>query len=37
MNSDDAAELYKIDDQKRRKVYQFNKKVPFSYSNKVEY
>jgi hypothetical protein len=36
MNSDDLAEMYKIDEHKRRKLYQFNKKAAFSYSNKVE-
>ena len=35
MNSDDLVELYKIDEQKRRKVYQFNKMAQFAYSNKV--
>lgn len=35
MNSDDLAEMYKIDEQKRRKIYQFNKKSAFTYSNKV--
>lgn len=36
MNSEDAAELYKVDELKRRKVYQWNKQQPFVYSNKME-
>lgn len=35
MNSDLVADLYKIDEQKRRKIYQFNKKAKFIYSNKI--
>lgn len=36
MNSDEVADLYKIDELKRRKVYQWNRQQPFSYSNKIE-
>jgi hypothetical protein len=35
MNSEDVADLYKIDELKRRKVYQWNKQKPFNYSNKI--
>jgi hypothetical protein len=35
MNSEDLVELYRIDENRRRKVYQFSKKTQFTYSNKV--
>ena len=35
MNSQDLAELYKVDELKRRQVYQWNKQQPFVYSNKM--
>lgn len=35
MNSDELAGLYRIDELKRRKIYQWNKQQPFTYSNKM--
>ena len=35
MNSDEVAGLYRIDELKRRKVYQCNRQQPFAYSNKI--
>ena len=36
MNSEDIASLYKIDEGKKRKIYQWDKKSKFSYSNKMD-
>lgn len=36
MNSEDIADLYRVDELKRRKVYQWNKQQPFAYSNRME-
>ena len=35
MDSNEIASLYKIDEFRKRKAYQWNKKKPFTYSNKV--
>lgn len=35
-NEDDELAKYKIDFKKKRKVYEFDKKKPFTYSNKVD-
>lgn len=32
----DELEKYRIDPKKRRRVYQWDKKIPFSYSNKID-
>ena len=36
MNSEEVADLYKIDDLKRRKVYQWDRQQAFQYSNKMD-
>lgn len=36
MNSDERADLYKVDELKRRKVYQWDKQIPFVFSNRME-
>ena len=36
MDSEEVADLYRIDELKRRKVYQWNRQQPFAYSNKID-